>query len=133
MDGLGLVNLMMNVVHLHLNVLQLVRLVILALDPLILKLSVISARRGWHVGQELARAIAPDIMSIAHDGASLNGVASQRSIVFQKLAFVTAPVVMVPWGIHRLLGSLNGRVSLAVCIVNKKAVVKVGILFLLLR
>ena len=44
MDGLGLVNLMMNVVHLHLNELKLVRLVVLALDPLILKLSVVSAR-----------------------------------------------------------------------------------------
>lgn len=72
MDGLGVVNLMMNVVHLHLNVLQLVRLVVLALDPLILKLGVISARRGWHITQELAWAVAPDIMSIAHDGASLN-------------------------------------------------------------
>ena len=75
MDGLGLVNLMMNVVHLHLNELQLVRLVVLAFDPLILKLSVISARGGRHIGHELAWAIAPDIMSIAHDGASLNGLA----------------------------------------------------------
>ena len=67
MDGLGVVNLMMNVVHLHLDVLQLVRLVVLALDPLILELSIVSARGGWHVTHELAWAITPDIMSIAHD------------------------------------------------------------------
>ena len=124
---LRLIDLLMNVVHLSL-LKEMVWLVILTLDPLVLLLSgrLIGAGWSWDIKQELAWSVAPNIMSIAHDGASLDGVVHHRLVV-------TDYIVMVPRSINWFLSCLNRRVPLAKSVINQKTICHIWFLLLLLR
>lgn len=127
--GLRMVHFIVDVTHLQLGgVLLVVWLKVLGLLPLVVLLIIVGARGSWNIEEELFGPVAPNIMPIANDRASLDWVVCHRRIS-PNMSWISAySIIMVPWGINGLKSRLNGRISLT----HSKASLKIRFLSLLL-